>query len=61
MGSKVFPESASEGFLFSTPSPGVVDRAVLRVPGNRKTNKKHRFFNGLSQAEPAGPNQPGGA
>ena len=42
-----FPESASEGFLLCTPSPGGVDRAPREVPGNRKTNKNQRFFNGL--------------
>ena len=45
-----FPESASEGFSLSAPSPGAVDQAVPDHPLNRKTNKKLYFFNILVEA-----------
>ena len=49
-GTFIFPESASEGFLLCRSSPGGVDRAVPRVPDNRKTDRKRQFFTILGQA-----------
>ena len=43
----LFPDSASEGFLFSTPSPGGVDRACNDAgPGreHRKSKENLSFF-----------------